>query len=62
MPNFVESLRYVKEDTPNLKIIGCTSWQSTPQNLLNINLPNLWGWLQVIPKEGAKIILKLILS
>ena len=32
---------------------GCTGWQSTPQNLLNINLANLVGWLQdTIGKEG----------
>ena len=24
---------------------GCSGWQSTPQNLLNIDLPNLVGWL-----------------
>ena len=25
---------------------GCSGWQSTPENLVNIDLPNLVGWLQ----------------
>ena len=39
---------------------GCTGWQNTPQNLLNINLPNLVGWLQKTLK--SKIYFEVSLS
>ena len=34
---------------------GCTGWQNTPQNLLNINLPNLVGWLQETLRKEQKL-------
>ena len=37
---------------------GCTGSQSTPQNLLNINLPNLVGYLQETLWKEQRIILK----
>ena len=37
---------------------GCTDWQSTPQNLLNIKLPNLVGCLQEMLWKEQKNILK----
>ena len=37
---------------------GCSDWKSTSQNLLNINLPNLVGYLQEMLRKEQKFILK----
>ena len=34
---------------------GCTGWHGTPQNLFNINLPNLVGWLQQTLRKEQKL-------
>ena len=34
---------------------GCSNWQSTPQNLLNIDLANLVSWLQKTIEKEQKL-------
>ena len=34
---------------------GCTGWQSIPQNLVSINLPNLVGWLGETLRKEQKL-------